>query len=1443
MNLNYNRILVWVSISIIFSALFVNLNLSSGSQNTLVEKCFEPNENCEIGNEKSLGEDMHNIGDFQDQIISEIYSFEFDPKFSKIINDDITWDRIEFENCNFNPIPWTPQVPFENFMLTTEGDIIDIELKFSNHEYYFNLNLPPAQEPQVLDNGKSEFESYQMSLRNKELLAEYQISDEYYPVFDYQIGKLDQVSINGKNYIIYSLQIYPLKYNPSLKTGIFYNKATVTIYYSPLENNTNHDVTNPNPNLNTRSSNNYEQTSTANNELTLGEGYKYLILTTADLVEELEPLAKWKQRKGVPTKIIDVETIYNNSTFNGYDEPEEIRNFIQYSYKNFNTEYVLLAGDWDTIPTRMCYDPDPYYGADDGEIPSDCYYSCITEGTTWDVDEDHIYGELGDLDDKIPDIIVGRIAINSEMKMSDWVKEVIAYECNPPDMNWTEKVTLIGPNVHNTGDGAKQSEYFYNKYLKFIYQSFDKLYESSDQGNKELSRSEVTKSVNNGAAFINYLGHGSPTVWTYNFGYNILLDKGDVSRFRNRGMKPVVYAMSCLTGWFDDTSGSGYGNFGDCIGETFTEDVTNGGIGYIGSARTSVGSINQNYGPFATGLQEDFIRQLSQYNFGLGSAFTEGKKHYSEVWGNYFEDTNSYGEIQACWLEVNLLGEPELVLWTKKPQIFNVTNITDEDTLTIIITNETGTPVKNAQVCLQIYDYEEKQEFINVKLTDSDGEVKFYVSGYPSILNLTITKSNFIPYLEKMTIADMIPPITTMKVTPEAPDGELGWYITTPIINLTINEEGTTYYFWDDSPLIIYTGPISPPEGNHELSYYSIDCSENIEIQQNYRIKFDQTPPECKITFDPEIPNGRNGWYIVQPIINITKEPGATVFYAFDEEVHITYNNPIFSPVGEHQLSIYSKDIAGNIGGNISMIIKVDIIPPSTDINISPEKPDGMNGWFTEPPVISFSTETGAETYYYWSFEDVDSNLTDPSDADIYDKPILCPEGKNVLNYFSVDNAGCREEVRTYRIKVDTIPPKSTHKLDPEEPDGENGYYVSELTITLTSAESGQIFYSWDDKYFHTYNKQIIALSGENTLIYYSMDEAGNIGEKTEMQLKVDTEAPETKLIIIPMNPTGEDGWYDTIPTITFETDPRAVVYYNFEWFEDTLAPEQIEVPEGINKIFYYSVDEAGNIGEKSWEIFKVDITPPTARLDVDKNSQIIGSVITFTAHESKDNNEISLYLIDFGDGENSGWIQTSFVKHIYAAPGEYEATLYVRDSAGLENVREEKFKVIVLNENENTDRFSFESSELMITIVISVFIVLSAAFIFVYRKSHERQKQLQIIKAHNFGHRLSSSAVKYEDIEAEYYYDHESDPAEAIVIEEPIVSKVQKTRCPGCNTIFIYEESSSYIKCPSCGLQGKLETNSKMSKFKCPSCQNIFKTSVTNDRIKCPSCGIEGQI
>ena len=77
----------------------------------------------------------------------------------------------------------------------------------------------------------------------------------------------------------------------------------------------------------------------------------------------------------------------------------------------------------------------------------------------------------------------------------------------------------------------------------------------------------------------------------------------------------------------------------------------------------------------------------------------------------------------------------------------------------------------------------------------------------------------------------------------------------------------------------------------------------------------------------------------------------------------------------------------------------------------------------------------------------------------------------------------------------------------------------------------------------------------------------------------------------------------------------------------------------------------------------------PTAVLTADPTTVDTGDDVTFNGGSSSDTDgSVSEYWFDFGDGTNTGWVNTATVTHSYTSEGVYTATLIVRDDDGLQS-------------------------------------------------------------------------------------------------------------------------------------------------------------------------------
>ena len=113
----------------------------------------------------------------------------------------------------------------------------------------------------------------------------------------------------------------------------------------------------------------------------------------------------------------------------------------------------------------------------------------------------------------------------------------------------------------------------------------------------------------------------------------------------------------------------------------------------------------------------------------------------------------------------------------------------------------------------------------------------------------------------------------------------------------------------------------------------------------------------------------------------------------------------------------------------------------------------------------------------------------------------------------------------------DIIPPVTTISFDPLEPNGENGWYVSNVNVTLNASDdntgvnitkyriNGGIWYNYTEPF-------ILDADGEDILIeFYSIDYAGNQEEVKSFEIDIDKTKPLVSLTYEVIGENQSGGW------------------------------------------------------------------------------------------------------------------------------------------------------------------------------------------------------------------------------------------------------------------------------------------------------------------------------
>ncbi|MBN1539079.1 MAG: hypothetical protein JW939_02960 [Candidatus Thermoplasmatota archaeon] len=1132
-----------------------------------------------------------------------------------------------------DPTPGAPEVPWIATMVLVRGDILEV-LRIESMGSTAAFHLLPRTAPHPTS-----------PWEEKEPWGRWEGTGSY-PERQVRLASLGYKRMDGELLHAYSLWITP--YSLAGSTLTHSEQVEVELEYTQ-------QMSGPTPTRITGDPVSVPGTLSISPNIEVRP--QYLIITGRETTDELGALARWRNGMGIATSVIAVEDILDR--YEGSDDPADlVRDYIKDVLDGWGTlEHVMLAGDWDTVPAKRVIDSEAYVGWDDGYIPADTYFQCL-DGT-WDLDGDGLYSEPGDMEDIIPDLSVSRLAINDPVVWEDKVAQLIAYESGVPDTEWASTALLVAANTHNPGDGSVHSEYLWEKYINGTYSDKVTLYE--DEGT--LTLSAVDSNLESGATFVQFVDHGGPTVWCDDYGAGVVYRDRDASELSNFNMMPVISTLACLTNWFDDTSGCQNQRFQEGLGEAFTENVNGGALGYMGSSRTSVGILGANrYLPYDNGLQEDIARQIGGIKeYTLGTAFTEGKGHYAEVWGQQFPGGNR--EVALCWLEFTLLGEPVAEMRTDRCGDMEIEVYHEDDLdphVRVLVTDDRQEPLPGANVTLENFD----RRVYSRGITDGYGVAMFDLElDWFCDINLTVTMHNYDQVRDYIRISDIVPPVTSVMTDPPEPDGKMGWFLRQPIISLVPNENAMVHYRLGQSQTGIlngsgnYTLPMLG-EGVHQLHFFSEDEAGNIEDEMHTEFRIDLRDPNVTVSLSPEGPDGENGWYGTEPLVTIEPsedDEGSPVLVRYTlEGIEYEYERPFFVPEGIHQVLIRAEDLSGRMSDAVLLELKVDTTPPTTELDLSVPAPDGNNGWYVTSPLALLTTnEEDARVQYRLSTREVFID---------YVGPFLVGNGENLLQYRSVDPSGNIGMTFSHSIKVDTKPPSVECSITPAEPDGLKEFYVTspELRMSWYDNIGCSLHFIMDSSEEEEDITRFNVPDGTHEIMIHAEDEAGNTCPVQKYQFKVDTGSPVT---ILDVREPGPFGWYTSPPLIELSTAPDAEVIY---WWSGkggaNTYQRPIDIPskEGVFDLHFYSVDEAGNEENENIQRFKIDTSPPILRLDAIRLER---DRYLMDCTGSTDGNGLQ-YRISEGSSVLVDWTSEDMIE-LTLGEGAHVITVEARDEAG----------------------------------------------------------------------------------------------------------------------------------------------------------------------------------
>ena len=519
-------------------------------------------------------------------------------------------------------------------------------------------------------------------------------------------------------------------------------------------------------------------------------GCDYLIITHGAFYNEQDAnnpivrLANWKTRKGYTTRVIRVGSIQ------GGNKPKAIQTYIQDAYEHWNPvpSYVLLVGDSNLVEAfaDLKHPDEKDKNSPQPPFDSDLYYTTV------------------DGNDYFPDIYIGRLSVDNLQQLRALVDKILSYEQTPPatpaNNDFYNDVSLLGLFTDEDGrrsriDGRERRPWIANletirQHLTGENYTVERIYrtDSGFPGNPRQRTPErfcdgtrlpedlrfpryqwdgdtadITAAFNNGRFLMTYRAHGGSDGWGDPSFSNV-----NVGRLTQNDLTPVVFSITCQTGWFDNETDKGKGARPDndeSFAETCLRQARGGAVALQAMVRNSWTGWNDflMFGKFKAIWPEFEPRPhwtrrspISRPNIPnirpvrllrMGQILNFSRLFMAQAYGA----TN----IRKVEFEMeHLFGDPEMPIWTQVPGNLEVTHPEGigakglQEFIVQVINKADNKALQNATVVLT-----RDNDIVQMWQTNTAGLVRFSFNNIgKGNLDITVTALHFRPYMATITV-------------------------------------------------------------------------------------------------------------------------------------------------------------------------------------------------------------------------------------------------------------------------------------------------------------------------------------------------------------------------------------------------------------------------------------------------------------------------------------------------------------------------------------------------------------------------------------------------------------------------------------------------------------------------------------------------------------------
>ena len=420
---------------------------------------------------------------------------------------------------------------------------------------------------------------------------------------------------------------------------------------------------------------------------------------------------------------------------------------------------------------------------------------------------------------------------------------------------------------------------------------------------------------------------------------------------------------------------------------------------------------------------------------------------------------------------------------------------------------------------------------------------------------------------------DTTPP--TIAFSPSGTAGNSGWWRS----SVTLSASGSDAHSGLSSlSLSCGSNPCTlSAQGANTVTATAGDAAGNT-ASSSTTIYIDTVPPNASLS--PSGTLGSNGWYVS----NVTVTTGGSDATSGVASVQTRLNGGAWggnsvtiTTDGVHTVEGQSTDVAGNTSSVVSTTIRRDTVPPTASLNIP--TPNGSNGWFVTNPTVSTSGSDATSG--------IAASQVRVNGGAWQSSAVVSGDGTHTVEGRAQDNAGHWSSTVSAAVRVDTTPPGVS--ADIPAPNGQNGWYVSPVTVTAQGSDATSGVASREVKLGSgawQANSLTVSTDGTHTVTVRTTDNAGLTNTAT-VNVPYDATPPTISGLDV-SGTAGNNGWYRSNVAVAGiaadATSGIALVQVN--------GQPNLSLSDGVHSVTVRAVDQAGNESTQTITV-RVDTTPP----------------------------------------------------------------------------------------------------------------------------------------------------------------------------------------------------------------------------------------------------------